>query len=46
MEELLGEQDNALGTASAKHHKLLTGMKNLKEEAEANIKTLKTEIKR
>ena len=46
LEELLGEQDTALGKASFKHHKLLTDMKNLKDEAEQNIKNLKTEIKR
>jgi len=34
VEEMLDEQDTALGTASVKHHKLLTDMKNLKEEAE------------
>jgi len=43
---MLDEQDTALGTASVKHHKLLTDMKNLKEEAEGNIVALKAEMKR
>ena len=43
---MVGEQDTALGTASAKHHKLLVNMRSLKEEAEENIKMLKNEMKR
>lgn len=44
LEEMVDEQDNALGTASHKYRKGLEDLKNLKLEAEENIKILKQQM--
>ena len=46
LEEMVEEQDNALGTASSKHHNMLAGIKRLKSEAEDNILVLKQQLKK
>lgn len=43
---MLDEQDTALGTASVKHHRMLDDIKQLKNEAEGNIKVLRQQLKK